>query len=99
MKKILTVTSLGLCLLFALPTVKAAVAAEGDMTVTSRKAARHKKGKERHAAVHAALHKLEKARQDLEKAAHNYGGHRVKAIQDIDLAIQELRAALKFEKI
>ncbi|MBF0512033.1 MAG: hypothetical protein HQL13_06885 [Candidatus Omnitrophica bacterium] len=34
---------------------------------------------ERHPELHKALRKLKIAKQDLEKAAHDFGGHRVKA--------------------
>jgi len=44
------------------------------------------------------LRKLKAAKQDLEKAAHDYGGHKAKAIESIDAAIAELQAALDSAK-
>jgi hypothetical protein len=41
---------------------------------------------------------LKKTVAVLEGADHDYGGHRVGAIRDINIAIKELQAALKFEK-
>jgi hypothetical protein len=53
---------------------------------------------ERHPYIHRALHKLREARKDLQAAAHDYGGHRVAAIKDIDRAIHQLERALKYDK-
>jgi hypothetical protein len=51
-------------------------------------------GKGRHPEIHRAMHKLEGAKNDLSHAAHDYEGHRVKALQDIDAAMSELQQAL-----
>jgi len=51
-----------------------------------------------HPELHKALRKLKAAKQDLEKAAHDYGGHKAKAIESIDAAIAELQAALDSAK-
>jgi hypothetical protein len=53
---------------------------------------------EHHPELRKALHKLREAKQDLEKAAHDYGGHKVKAIEAIDHAIDEIQGALDFAK-
>jgi len=53
---------------------------------------------ERHPEIHRALRKLRAAKEDLEKAAHDYAGHRVAAIQAIDQGIKELEAALQSDK-
>lgn len=47
-----------------------------------------------HPEIHKALRKLKGAKADLEKAAHDYGGHRVAAIGFINQAEEELKAAL-----
>jgi hypothetical protein len=44
--------------------------------------------------MHAALDALRTARSELQQAEHNKGGHRVKAISDIDDAIAEVRAGM-----
>ena len=49
---------------------------------------------EHHQEVHKAMRKLRGAKQDLEKAAQEYGGHKVKAIEAINKALEELQAAL-----
>jgi len=48
--------------------------------------------------IHKAMRKLRGAKQDLEKAAHDYGGHKAKAIEAINQALDELNAALDSEK-
>ncbi len=57
----------------------------------------HERG-EHHPELHKALRKLRAAKQDLEKASHDYGGHRVKAIEAINHAIEELNDALQIDK-
>jgi hypothetical protein len=54
--------------------------------------------RERHPELHRALRKLRAAKEDLEKASHDYAGHRVKAIQAIDQALEELKQALASDK-
>ncbi len=53
---------------------------------------------ERHPEIRAAQRNLASAKSHLEAAAHDFGGHRVKAIEFIDKAQGELRDALQFDK-
>ena len=53
---------------------------------------------EPHPAIRSAINALEKAKFDLEHAAHDFGGHRVEAIQSIDRAIEQLRIALRYDR-
>jgi hypothetical protein len=48
--------------------------------------------------IHKALKKLRGAKEDLEKAAHDFGGHKAKAMAAINHAIEELQAALDFDR-
>ena len=48
---------------------------------------------ERHPEIHKAMRKLRMVKQDLEKAANDFGGHKAKAIAAIDEALGELKAA------
>lgn len=41
---------------------------------------------------------LEQTRTFLQRADHDYGGHRAAAVHDIGVAIQQLKTALRFEK-
>ena len=86
-----------------MPAVKPVLTAKDGMpTEMTQKEKTHKadahKKRERHPAIHAALRKLRKVKANLSKAPRDYGGHRVKAIQAIDQAIQELTEALKSDK-
>jgi hypothetical protein len=52
---------------------------------------------ERHPAIRNAIHALEKAKVDLEKADHDFGGHRESALKECDAAIAELKLALQYD--
>jgi len=49
---------------------------------------------EKHPNIEAAIKALEKAKAELQKASHDFGGHKVSAIGAADTAITELKAAL-----
>jgi len=53
---------------------------------------------EPHPRIRAAIRALEDAKNDLEHAAHDFGGHRVEAIRAINAAIEQLHEALRFDK-
>ena len=53
---------------------------------------------ERHPEIHRAQRYLDQAKGALEHAAHDYAGHRVKAIEDINQAQDELRLALESDR-
>lgn len=53
---------------------------------------------EPHPEINAAIRALEVARLHLQRAAHDFGGHRVKAIRAIDAALVQLKLALKYDK-
>jgi hypothetical protein len=54
--------------------------------------------KERHPYIRAALRELRAAKKELKAAAHDFGGHRVDAINAVDEAIKQLEIALQFDK-
>jgi hypothetical protein len=47
-----------------------------------------------HPRIRAAEEHLRLARQELSNAAHEYGGHRAKAIEHVDKAIEECHRAM-----
>jgi len=51
-----------------------------------------------HPMIEAAMHKLSAAKEELEKAPHDFGGHRSKAIAAIDVAMHELKEALEYRE-
>ena len=56
------------------------------------------KGYAHHPHIHHAVVELKQARVELKEAAHDFGGHREKALKDVDYAIEQLELALKFAK-
>jgi hypothetical protein len=53
---------------------------------------------EHHPHIHRSIHELKEARVQLKEAKHDFGGHREKAIKDVDYAIEQLEVALKFAR-
>ena len=53
---------------------------------------------ERHPHIRKSIHELREARKELKTAAHDFGGHREKAVEAIDVAIKQLENALKYDK-
>lgn len=53
-------------------------------------------GAGRHPEIEAALRSLAHAREHLERAAHDFGGHRVDAIRAIDEAERQLQICLQY---
>ena len=53
---------------------------------------------EPHPEINAAIRSLERAKLHLQKAAHDFGGHRVEAIRAIDGALEQLKLALEYDK-
>jgi hypothetical protein len=52
---------------------------------------------EEHPRIRAAIRALQNARVDLEHADHDFGGHRVEAIRAVDVALDQLRQALRYD--
>jgi len=50
----------------------------------------------RHPQIEAALRALHDAKEHLEHAAHDFGGHRVDAIRAIDEADRQLRICMQY---
>lgn len=58
----------------------------------------HPGGRGHHPAIRAAIGALERAKADMQAAAHDFGGHRVDAIAACDAAIAQLKLALQYAK-
>lgn len=54
--------------------------------------------KERHPEIQRAIRSLEQARDYMQHAAHDFGGHRVEALRACDHAIEQLRDAERFDR-
>jgi hypothetical protein len=66
--------------------------------VVTPTAAQAQEKRERHPHIHRAIAELKEAKKELEKADHDFGGHRVEAIKAADNAIKQLEKALEFDK-
>lgn len=53
---------------------------------------------ERHPEIRNAIRALERAKDDLQKANHDFGGHRADALKACDEAIRQLQLALQYDK-
>ncbi len=54
--------------------------------------------RERHPAIRKAIAALERAKTDMQRASHDFGGHRAAALEACDRAIEQLRLALQYDK-
>jgi hypothetical protein len=57
-----------------------------------------KEEKERHPHIRQSIRELREARKELRTADHDFGGHRVQAIEAVDGAIKQLEIALKYDR-
>jgi hypothetical protein len=53
---------------------------------------------EPHPEIREAIESLRRAKEHLEHAAHDFGGHRVEAIKAIDESLRQLNDCLKYDK-
>jgi len=53
---------------------------------------------EAHPEIKDAIKALQRAKTHLQKAAHDFGGHRVDAIHAIDQALEQLNTCLQYDK-
>lgn len=53
---------------------------------------------ESHPEMRAAMRHLEEAKRNLEHAAHDFGGHRAKALEHVNQALAECNEAMNFDK-
>lgn len=53
---------------------------------------------EPHPQIREALGALRRAKEHMEHAAHDFGGHRVEALRATDEAIKQLEICLKYDK-
>jgi len=80
----------------ALRGLAAAAGAVGALTMINGFALAEKK--EHHPHIHRAIEDLREAKKELKEANHDFGGHREKALQECNEAIEHLELALKFDK-
>jgi hypothetical protein len=96
MKRTIIVLLAVFALLGAL-TVTAAVAAKPQPAVPHAVAAPAPQGAH-HPAIETAIRHLDQAREALERAEHDFGGHRTRALNHIRQALDECHKALEFKQ-
>jgi hypothetical protein len=72
------------------------------MTAAPPQGGKEKKEKyernEKHPHIRAAIHELEEAKNELQHADHDFGGHRAEAVEAVENALRQLRQALQYDK-
>jgi hypothetical protein len=92
------------CLILAFAFIATAPAAPNKAGVPATAAARAlpapaaTPAAEPHPEIREALGALRRAKEHMEHAAHDFGGHRVEAIESTKQAIKQLELCLKFDK-
>ena len=82
--------------IFALPLALVAAAPSGPTQPVAAVSARSYP--EPHPEINSAIRSLVRAKLHLQRAAHDFGGHRVEAIRAIDAALVQLKLALEYDK-
>jgi hypothetical protein len=96
---ILVIFALVLCLsVTTTPASPKAPAAAAVPAATPQPAASPAALPEPHPEIRQAVGALRRAKEHMQHAAHDFGGHRVEAIQATDAAIHQLEMCLKFDK-
>ncbi|HXN75893.1 MAG TPA: hypothetical protein VN876_04610 [Gemmatimonadaceae bacterium] len=54
--------------------------------------------REAHPEIRKAIAALERAKTDMQRASHDFGGHRADALAACDKAIEQLKLALQYDK-
>jgi hypothetical protein len=99
--RILTVVAafaLVLALAYVVSVPAAASKAPAVPAAAAQPAAMPAPAAEPHPEIHDALAALRRAKEHMEHAAHDFGGHRVDALHATDEAIRQLEICLKYDK-
>jgi hypothetical protein len=97
MKKTVSAVLTAGALVFALSLPTAAQNAAQNQDNVKLQPVRMQGKMERHPEIQAAIRHLREAKMNLEKANHDFGGHRVKALEHVNQALEECNDALKFD--
>ncbi|HVH10532.1 MAG TPA: hypothetical protein VM736_12115 [Gemmatimonadales bacterium] len=97
MAKWVAVTGLGVILLSVAFQPSRVSASSADWRAVSRVLPPTSQ-RERHPEINGAIRALERAKAHLQKAAHDFGGHRAEALEAVDKALEQLRQALQYDK-
>lgn len=81
---------------FASPVAVSQGAVVPQQAVPAHTAARGRR--EPHPEIRKAIAALERAKKDMQRASHDFGGHRDDALAACDKAIEQLKLALQYDK-
>ena len=95
MKRIVCLTATAIALALAAPAYAQTAAAPAARTSSPMMQQGHK---EHHPELQHAMHALENAKVALEKGSHDFGGHRVKALEHVNAAIGEVKQAMESDQ-
>ncbi|MGD0094552.1 MAG: hypothetical protein ABSE73_31975 [Planctomycetota bacterium] len=56
------------------------------------------RAEERHPHIRAAIKELRESKTELEKADHDFGGHRAEAVKSVEHAVKQLEKCMEFAK-
>src|SRR5262249_26084315 len=82
----------------AITPVEKALKAAGDNTKGRKPGKKDYKGYADHPHIRHALAQAKSARKELNEAAHDYKGHRAKAVEALDTVVTQLDKALEYVK-
>jgi hypothetical protein len=92
-------SAIGACFTFAHPSaVQAAPQTPIATTLRPFDGDRDRDDRERHPELRQALMALSRAKQDLQRGAHDYDGHRARALQLTDQAIEAVHDAMQADR-
>lgn len=73
-------------------------AAQEKQEKKEKPAVAKKEAMEQHPQIAGAMQHLREAKENLEHAAHDFGGHRAAALKHVNEALEECRQALAYDK-
>jgi hypothetical protein len=68
------------------------------LVTAAQPAAAEANAAEPHPQIREAIASLRRAKEHMEHAAHDFGGHRIEAIRATDVAIHQLEECLRYDK-
>jgi hypothetical protein len=90
--------ALAFCMTVTTPAAPKTPAAAAVPAATPQPNAAPAAAPEPHPEIRESIASLRRAKEHMEHAAHDFGGHRIEAIRATDEAIHQLEICLKFDK-
>jgi hypothetical protein len=95
---ILIAAIFGLALAFTTISPAAPNAKSVPAAAATAKSGQPAAAREAHPEIRQAIASLRRAKEHMEHAAHDFGGHRMEAIQATDAALHQLEECLRYDK-